>query len=41
MRNVLVHDYFGVDRDEVWNVVERELPKMEVAISDLIRSLSD
>lgn len=28
MRNVLVHAYFGVDRDVLWEVVERELPKL-------------
>ena len=26
MRNILVHDYFGIDLDEVWAVVERDLP---------------
>jgi uncharacterized protein with HEPN domain len=25
MRHVLVHDYFGVDTEVVWGVVEREL----------------
>ncbi|MEN6611233.1 MAG: HepT-like ribonuclease domain-containing protein [Methanoregulaceae archaeon] len=26
MRNVLVHHYFGIDRDAVWKVVEHDLP---------------
>jgi uncharacterized protein with HEPN domain len=26
MRNVLVHDYFGIDLAEVWSTVERDLP---------------
>jgi uncharacterized protein with HEPN domain len=26
MRHILVHDYFGIDLDEVWAVVERDLP---------------
>ena len=25
MRNVLVHDYFGIDLGEVWSTVERDL----------------
>jgi uncharacterized protein with HEPN domain len=25
MRHVLVHDYFGIDREIVWNAVENEL----------------
>lgn len=39
MRNVLVHAYFGVDEDEVWNVVERELPKMHAAVLVLLREI--
>jgi uncharacterized protein with HEPN domain len=26
MRNILIHDYFGIDLGEVWSVVERDLP---------------
>ncbi|SNS05509.1 Uncharacterized conserved protein, contains HEPN domain [Anaerovirgula multivorans] len=29
LRDVLIHDYFGVDLDIVWNVVKKELPKKE------------
>lgn len=28
-RDVLVHDYLGVDLDIVWNVVENELPALQ------------
>jgi len=26
MRNILVHDYFKIDVDAVWSVVENDLP---------------
>ena len=26
MRNILVHDYFGIDPKEIWPAVERDLP---------------
>ena len=29
---VLVHDYFGVDLEEVWRVVERDLPILKRAV---------
>ena len=29
MRNLIVHEYFGIDLDEVWQVVERDLPELE------------
>jgi uncharacterized protein with HEPN domain len=32
MRDKLVHDYFGVDLDLVWGVVERELPAVRKRI---------
>ena len=31
-RNFLVHDYFGVDRDVVWETVTRDLPDLEPRI---------
>ncbi|MDN5340628.1 MAG: hypothetical protein PWQ30_1737 [Euryarchaeota archaeon] len=37
MRNVLVHHYFGIDRDAVWNVVEHDLPELKSTIQSRIR----
>jgi uncharacterized protein with HEPN domain len=37
MRNVLVHEYFGIDLDEVWTTVERDLPMLKSAIQGLLR----
>jgi len=28
-RNVLVHDYLGVDKDRVWQIVEHDLPELK------------
>ena len=36
MRNILVHQYFEIDRDLVWGVVERELPALKAAVSRMI-----
>ena len=33
-RDVLIHNYMGVDLDEVWRVVERSLPDLKKAIVD-------
>jgi uncharacterized protein with HEPN domain len=32
MRNVLVHDYFDVDFETVWKIVQRDLPPLEQAM---------
>lgn len=36
LRDVLIHDYFGVDLRIVWNVVEIELPKIKTKIKELL-----
>jgi uncharacterized protein with HEPN domain len=36
MRDVLIHNYFGVRLDRVWQVVERDLPELEQAVSRLL-----
>ena len=36
MRNILVHDYFSVDIDEVWSTVERNLPDLKANISSIV-----
>lgn len=38
MRNVLVHDYFGVDTEEVWMVVERDLPTFKRKIDAILKT---
>jgi uncharacterized protein with HEPN domain len=40
MRHVLVHDYFGIDRDIVWNAVEKELGPLKRSLTSLLDSLS-
>ena len=39
MRHVLVHDYFGVDTEVVWGVVERDLPDLKRKIQRLLAAL--
>jgi uncharacterized protein with HEPN domain len=36
MRDVIVHDYFAIDDEIVWSVVEKELPKLRSAIARLL-----
>ncbi|OQB38989.1 MAG: hypothetical protein BWY06_01823 [Candidatus Latescibacteria bacterium ADurb.Bin168] len=36
MRNVLVHHYFGIDCEEVWGVVERDLPVLKERVTALL-----
>ncbi len=36
LRNRIVHDYFGIDREIVWHVVENELATLKVDIEALL-----
>jgi len=38
-RNVLVHDYLGIDVERVWDVVEKDLPDLKVRIAAILQSL--
>jgi len=38
LRNILVHEYFGIDLEEVWRAVERDLPALKRAIEALLVS---
>jgi len=40
-RNVLAHDYLGVNLERVWEVIERDLPVLRKAIDSLRRGLPD
>lgn len=36
MRNILVHDYFGLNLDEVWSAAERDLPDLKQRILTIL-----
>ena len=35
-RNVLVHDYLGVDIERVWNILEKDLPALKKALKKIL-----
>lgn len=36
-RNVLSHEYFGVNEEIVWDIVKNKLPQLKVQISEIIK----
>jgi len=36
-RNILAHDYLGVDLERVWGVVENRLPELKIAIETMLK----
>lgn len=35
-RNILVHDYLGVDLDMIWSVVDKELHPLELVLTEIM-----
>lgn len=38
-RDILIHEYFGVDAGILWDVITQKLPVLEAAAKDLLESV--
>jgi uncharacterized protein with HEPN domain len=36
MRNILVHNYFGIDLEEVWSAVEKDIPDLQRKVTRIV-----
>jgi uncharacterized protein with HEPN domain len=41
MRDVLIHDYFGVDYKLVWETIQREIPMLKEQVQKILLELKD
>jgi len=39
-RNLVAHDYLGVDAEEVWQIINNDLPPLESSIKKILSSMS-
>ena len=39
MRNILIHEYFGIDIELTWEVVIRDIPELKIEINKIKNSL--
>ena len=40
MRNILIHEYWGVDEKVVWNAIRKNLPELKEILTKINRSLN-
>ena len=40
MRNIFVHEYFGVDSNIVWEIIKTDLPNLKERITAIINSIT-
>ncbi len=41
MRNILVHDYFKIDLNTLWDTVQVDIPKLKPQIINLLKKLEE
>ena len=39
-RNVLVHNYLGIDISEIWTIIERDMPALKRVINEMLEEIS-
>jgi uncharacterized protein with HEPN domain len=39
IRNVLVHEYFGIDFDVIWNTIQQNIPSLKIKITECIEKI--
>jgi uncharacterized protein with HEPN domain len=39
MRDILIHEYFGVDLELTWRVLTNEIPKLKKQIQSILKKL--
>ncbi|HET6253443.1 MAG TPA: DUF86 domain-containing protein [Puia sp.] len=40
MRHILIHEYFGVDENLVWQVITNDIPKLKIAVENISEQIS-
>ena len=37
LRNVLVHDYLGINLERIWDIIERDVPALQRTVDAILR----
>ena len=38
-RNIIAHDYFGIDSDEIWDIIQNKIKPLKYDILEILRFL--
>lgn len=41
LRDILIHAYFGIDMDIVWDIIKNKVPVLKKEVSELLSELKD
>ncbi len=37
LRNIVIHEYFGINLDVIWNVIKTDLPALEIHVREILQ----
>lgn len=40
LRNIVAHDYFGVDAEEIWEIIQKHIPKFITDLEEILTKKS-
>jgi uncharacterized protein with HEPN domain len=40
LRNIIAHDYFGVDAEEIWQICKSQIPALKVDVQKVLKKSS-
>ncbi len=40
MRNVFVHEYFGIDASLVWEIIKNDVPELKLKITEIVKTIN-
>jgi uncharacterized protein with HEPN domain len=39
MRNIFIHEYFGIDLNIAWEIIEFDMPELKTKISEILETM--
>lgn len=39
LRNLLVHEYFGIDEEIVWGIIKKDIPKLQEKVKQILEQI--
>jgi len=41
LRDILIHEYFGIDENIVWDVVKNKLPELKLVLNRMLKDMEE
>ena len=41
LRNILVHHYFGIDENVVWDIIQKDVPELKMKVAEILANLEN